>query len=226
LADLEFTHLQQREDHWAIVDLIGKGGHIRTVPMPDWVKTTIDVWVASAGISAGRLFRCVCRAGKHWGDGVTERAVWQVVKQYAKKLGFGRLAPHDLRRYAESRTMPNQNATTSLRACEMGAERYRLLRTMRHSPVVAGLGEKRNSGPPDRQTLSSTPCTQLKKTGCLSGLAVGPRCYLELRNAPTSGPHLTNAHGNQEQDYAASRTVQPLADGLERGQFGIVRDSA
>jgi hypothetical protein len=28
LADLEFTHLQQREEHWAIVDLIGKCGHI------------------------------------------------------------------------------------------------------------------------------------------------------------------------------------------------------
>jgi hypothetical protein len=56
LADLEFTHLQQREEHWAIVDLMGKGGHIRTVPMPAWVKATIDVWVAAAGISQGKLF--------------------------------------------------------------------------------------------------------------------------------------------------------------------------
>src|SRR3954447_18557356 len=38
LADLEFTHLQQREEHWAIVDLVGKGGHIRTVPVPEWVR--------------------------------------------------------------------------------------------------------------------------------------------------------------------------------------------
>jgi AraC family transcriptional regulator len=30
--------LQQREEHWAIVDLVGKGGHIRTVPLPEWVK--------------------------------------------------------------------------------------------------------------------------------------------------------------------------------------------
>ena len=37
-VELTFSHLQQREQHWAIVDLIGKGGHIRTVPMPDWVK--------------------------------------------------------------------------------------------------------------------------------------------------------------------------------------------
>src|ERR1700693_6044277 len=38
LADLDFTHLQQREEHWAIVDLVGKGGHIRTVPVPEWVE--------------------------------------------------------------------------------------------------------------------------------------------------------------------------------------------
>jgi site-specific recombinase XerD len=95
---LEFSHLQRREEHWAIVDLVGKGGHIRTVPVPDWVKAAIDVWVAAADISAGRLFRCVCRANKYWGDGVTERVVWHVVKDYAKKLGYARLAPHDLRR--------------------------------------------------------------------------------------------------------------------------------
>ncbi|HWS97181.1 MAG TPA: tyrosine-type recombinase/integrase [Candidatus Methylomirabilis sp.] len=53
---------------------------------------------AAAGISAGRLFRCVCRAGKHWGDGVTKRVVWHVVKQYARKLGIAQVAPHDLRR--------------------------------------------------------------------------------------------------------------------------------
>ena len=68
-------HLQRREDHWAIVDLIGKGGHVRTVPVPEWVKTAIDSWLASAEIKGGRLFRCVCRAGKTWGDGMTERVV-------------------------------------------------------------------------------------------------------------------------------------------------------
>jgi integrase len=33
---LTLDHLQQREEHWAIVDLVRKGGHIRTVPVPDW----------------------------------------------------------------------------------------------------------------------------------------------------------------------------------------------
>jgi site-specific recombinase XerD len=39
---LTLDHLQQREEHWAIVDLVGKGGHIRTVPVPDWVRTELE----------------------------------------------------------------------------------------------------------------------------------------------------------------------------------------
>jgi len=98
LAELTVDLLQQREDHWAIVDLVGKGGHIRTVPVPNWVKQTIDDWLVAAGIDRGRVFRCVCRAGKTWGEGVSERVVWHVVKEYAAQLGLARIAPHDLRR--------------------------------------------------------------------------------------------------------------------------------
>jgi integrase len=50
-------HLQQREEHWAIVDLMGKGGHVRTVPVPDWVKSELEVWLAAAGIDRGKLLR-------------------------------------------------------------------------------------------------------------------------------------------------------------------------
>jgi hypothetical protein len=32
-VELTFDHLQQREGHWAIVDLIGKAGRIRTIPL-------------------------------------------------------------------------------------------------------------------------------------------------------------------------------------------------
>ena len=34
--------IQLREEHWVIADLVGKGGHIRTVPIPLWVKKAID----------------------------------------------------------------------------------------------------------------------------------------------------------------------------------------
>jgi len=64
---LTFDHLQQREEHWAIVDLVGKGGHIRTVPVPDWVRAELDDWLAAAAIDRGRLFRRVNKVGRIWG---------------------------------------------------------------------------------------------------------------------------------------------------------------
>jgi site-specific recombinase XerD len=98
LIDLTFDHIQRREDHWAIVDLVGKAAHIRTVPMPGWVKDTLDDWLVAAGIKHGKLFRCVCRRGAVWGTEVTEKVVWHIVKEYAGLLGISKLAPHDLRR--------------------------------------------------------------------------------------------------------------------------------
>jgi site-specific recombinase XerD len=97
-VELNVSDLQQREDHWAIVDLIGKASHIRTIPVPDWVKNLIGDWLQSAGISNGRIFRRVTRAGTVWGSGLSEKVVWHVVRQYARKAGIEKLAPHDLRR--------------------------------------------------------------------------------------------------------------------------------
>jgi site-specific recombinase XerD len=107
-VELNVSHLQRREDHWAIVDLIGKAAHIRTIPVPDWVKDLIDDWLQAAGISSGRILRRVTRASTVWGSGLSEKVVWHVVRQYARKAGIEKLAPHDLRRYAESPIMPNR----------------------------------------------------------------------------------------------------------------------
>jgi integrase len=63
LTDLELIHIQRREDHWAIGDLIGKEGRIRTVPMPNCVKEQIDEWCKLGGVSIGKVFRCVRRGG-------------------------------------------------------------------------------------------------------------------------------------------------------------------
>ena len=98
LAELPLETLQLREERRAIIDLIGKGRHIRTVPVPKWVKETLDVWLTAAGIESGPLFRCVCRAGKLWGHGISEKTVWHVVKKTAVSINIPRLAPHDLRR--------------------------------------------------------------------------------------------------------------------------------
>ncbi len=65
LIDLTLDHIQRREGHSTIVDLVGKGGHIRTIPMPDWVKRSIDDWLSVATITHGKLFRCEASFGEN-----------------------------------------------------------------------------------------------------------------------------------------------------------------
>ena len=48
LVALELRDLQRREDHWVLVDLIGKGKHIRTVPVPNWVQAAVAAWTTVA----------------------------------------------------------------------------------------------------------------------------------------------------------------------------------
>ena len=98
LSALSVEDLQIRQGHWAIVDMIGKGGHIRTVPVPTWAKAVIDRWMFSAKVSTGRVFRAVSRHGTPWGKGISENVIWYVVRRCAERMRFDHLAPHDLRR--------------------------------------------------------------------------------------------------------------------------------
>jgi integrase len=92
-ASLVVESLQQREGRWVIVDLKGKGNRLRTVPIPGWLKDAIDQWTEAASIHQGRLFRSINKAAIVWGEGLTEKVIWSVVREYSPKL-----APHDLRR--------------------------------------------------------------------------------------------------------------------------------
>jgi len=98
VSSLRKEDIQVRQGHWAIVDLVGKGGHIRTVPMPIWVKNAVDRWIVAANIAEGHAFRVVSRHGSAWGDGITESVVWYAVRDCASRIELDHVAPHDLRR--------------------------------------------------------------------------------------------------------------------------------
>jgi integrase len=80
-AALKIEDLQLREGHWVIADLNGKGGHIRTVPVPAWVKVAIDQWIISASIISGTLFRSINKAARVWGTGFTPKVIWSIGKE-------------------------------------------------------------------------------------------------------------------------------------------------
>src|SRR6201982_1612226 len=98
LVGLELDDIQMRQGHWAVVDLIGKGGHIRTVPIPNLVKAAFDQWTRAANVTEGKIFRAVARLGKVWGRGISQNVVWYVVRTCCQRAGLERIAPHDLRR--------------------------------------------------------------------------------------------------------------------------------
>lgn len=64
LAGVTLHDLQSREDHWVFADMVGKGGYIRTVPVPGWVESTIRTWLDVAEITEGPLFRAIKKAGR------------------------------------------------------------------------------------------------------------------------------------------------------------------
>ena len=75
VAALTFKHIKQRDGRWYIVELVGKHGRVRTVPMPTWVKVAIDASATPAGIAEGPVFRSVNRGGEVRGTALSEKVV-------------------------------------------------------------------------------------------------------------------------------------------------------
>ena len=111
LSDLMFSHMQQRDGRWAIVDMSGKGGKLRTIPMPAWAKMFVDQYVnavvgaVDACVGAlstwpapnARVFRPMNNKGKFTGNVWLPQNVFEMVKRYGNHIGV-EIKPHDLRR--------------------------------------------------------------------------------------------------------------------------------
>jgi integrase len=106
-AGLTVEDLQQQEDHWVIADLVGKGGHVRTVPVPTWVKVAVDRWLTAAGISTGPIFRAINKAKRIGTSGFSPKVIWGVVE-----VGEGRaqteenIVPSSMRRHRAGTVCP------------------------------------------------------------------------------------------------------------------------
>ena len=80
-----------RENRWVIVDLRGKGGRVRTVAVPLWVKHGINAWQAAGKVEGGPLLRSIVKGGK-LGQSLSDWAIWAVVTEAAKEIGIETLA--------------------------------------------------------------------------------------------------------------------------------------
>jgi site-specific recombinase XerD len=191
LVGLELDEVQMRQGHWAVVDLIGKGGHIRTVPIPQWVKAALDQWIRAAGVTEGRIFRAVARAEKVWGKGISQNVVWYVVKGCCERAGLEHIAPHDLRR-------------TCAKLChDRGGELEQIQFLLGHASVQTTeryLGCKQNLGHPVNDLFDLRTEVQPAAINCES-VAVNEPMPVEM----ASGQGIECRHGGSDHE-------QPVCD--------------
>lgn len=66
--------------------------------MSGWARKAIREYAEAVGLSAGRVFRPLNKWGQLTGEALSVQTVLDVVRGYTVTLGYGNLAPHDLRR--------------------------------------------------------------------------------------------------------------------------------
>src|SRR5438309_49927 len=195
LVGLEMDDIQKRQGHWAVVDLIGKGGHIRTVPIPNWVKAALDQWTRAAGVCEGKIFRAVARRGKVWGSGLSQNVVWYVVRTCCERAGLEHIAPHDLRR-------------TCAKLChDRGGELEQIQFLLGHASVQTTeryLGCKQNLGHPVNDLFELRADGRPHENDCESATVKTPDPVEKA-----SGQGVECRHGGSEHDHVCDS--QPLS---------------
>jgi len=115
-SNLKLEHIQLRDARWVIVDLVGKGNRVRSVPMPSWCKAAIDEWthvptwmeftlhwgpyqLTEPQVNCIRhVFRPVDKVDSIAGWRMSPQSIFMCVKRLAEQAGLGSISPHDLRR--------------------------------------------------------------------------------------------------------------------------------
>jgi integrase len=90
LVRLEVRHLQLRDERWVLLDIQGKGGRLRTVPVPLWVKRILDRWLVESGITEGPMFRTLRKGGalSPKVQAMSEDLVYTLVRKSGAAIGL------------------------------------------------------------------------------------------------------------------------------------------
>jgi len=80
LVHVTFEHVQQRDGRWAIIDLIGKGKRVRTIPIAPWAKPLIDAWAEVLGGDHGPVVRRISKRDVISDAAMTAQAIYKVIK--------------------------------------------------------------------------------------------------------------------------------------------------
>lgn len=100
LIALVWEHIQYVDNLWLIMNLRGKHGRVRTIPIADFAVEALEEYRRLLGDPepSSPIFRSL-RAGRLGDDPITRQTVYAIVTQYSRQIGRP-VSPHDLRRSA------------------------------------------------------------------------------------------------------------------------------
>lgn len=98
LVELQVPTIQQRDGQWGLIGLRGKGGKVRNISLPDWVRVAITDWLQGTRIVQGPVFRSITRYGKLGMQQMSDESVKLILSHYATVCGHPTFRPHDARR--------------------------------------------------------------------------------------------------------------------------------
>lgn len=96
LAGLQLADYDQEESTLRIAK--GKGNKERVVPLADGAADALGDWLAVRGPLAGPIFTAIDKADQIQLGGMTDQAIYYILKRRTDAAGVKAFAPHDLRR--------------------------------------------------------------------------------------------------------------------------------
>lgn len=152
VAKLRGVDLAMVGGRWVLLNIVGKGRRVGTIPVAGWAADAVHKWWEVRGVWAGivagsevlPMFTTV-RPGADPTAPIGVQTVADVVKHYGVKIGKPQLRAHDLRR------------TFAEQANADGGDLHQIQMSLRHSDLSTTakyLG--------DKQDLQHAPCDALK----------------------------------------------------------------
>lgn len=87
VAELTFEQIGWRDGHW-FLEMKRGAGKPEEIPLPRWIKDSIDRWAAAAHLNHGRVFRAMNRWGEITRDGLSAQSVYTQLVVYGYWIGL------------------------------------------------------------------------------------------------------------------------------------------
>jgi site-specific recombinase XerD len=141
VVNLNVEDIEYADSRGTLMRVIGRGGRMRSLLLPDWVEAALSEWILATGIQQGPILRAVSRQGEVATDRLSPQTVLNIVREHGERIGVA-LHPEELRRTCAKLCRPRSEDLEHIRlllghSSLAATERYLC---DRHDPVKTSSG--------------------------------------------------------------------------------------